>query len=78
MTRGKAIAIAAAILVLAALHQDVWLWKNATLVFGFMPIGLAYHVGFAILVSLFMWALVKFAWPEEIERTESLPKKGDE
>jgi hypothetical protein len=71
----KAIVIAAAVIVLAVLHQDFWLWKNATLVFGFLPIGLAYHVGYAILIAFFMWGMVAFAWPEEIERTESFEKE---
>jgi hypothetical protein len=31
------------------LHQDSWNWKDKTLVFGFLPIGLAYHAGFTIL-----------------------------
>ena len=33
-----------AILVLALIHQDFWLWDDGTLLFGFLPIGLAYHV----------------------------------
>ena len=38
----------AALLVAAlyALHQDIWFWREARpLVFGFLPIGLFYHVG---------------------------------
>ncbi len=41
-----------ALLVLAtftlyALHQDVWFWRQARpLVFGFLPIGLVYHVAY--------------------------------
>ena len=58
----------ALIVMLAVLHQDVWLWSNDDLVFGFMPIGLAYHAGFSI-VAACLWALmVKFAWPTELER----------
>jgi hypothetical protein len=37
---GLALAIAA----VYALHQDLWAWRAARpLVFGFLPIGLAYH-----------------------------------
>ncbi len=54
-------------IVLAVLHQDVWNWDNADLVFGFMPIGLAYHAGYSIVAATF-WAIVmKFAWPTRLE-----------
>jgi hypothetical protein len=54
-------------IVLAILHQDVWNWDNADLVFGFMPIGLAYHAGYSIVAASF-WAIVmKFAWPTRLE-----------
>ena len=40
----RAFALAAAIAVLYALHQDVWFWRTARpLLFGFLPVGLAYH-----------------------------------
>lgn len=55
------------IVVMVALHHDIWNWTNKTLVFGFLPIGLAYHIFYAILASLTMAFLVKFAWPSEIE-----------
>jgi len=55
-----------------ALHQDFWNWKKAEpLVFGFLPIGLAYHAGFSILAAITMAILVKFAWPAHLETTES-------
>lgn len=54
-------------LLLAALHQDLWNWDDARLVFGFLPVGLAYHAGYSIAVAVF-WALVmKFAWPDHLE-----------
>ena len=40
--------LGAAVLVMAILHQDVWFWDDRSLVFGFLPIGLAYHVAFSI------------------------------
>ena len=49
------------------LHQDFWFWDDATLVFGFMPIGLFYHAMFS-LAAAGVWVLaVKFAWPTHIE-----------
>jgi hypothetical protein len=59
--------VALVVLAVALLHQDFWLWTNKTLVFGFLPIGLAYHIGFSFLASLTMWMLVRFAWPSHLE-----------
>ena len=53
--------------ILAILHQDFWNWGNGNLVFGFMPVTLAYHAGYSLVAALF-WALViKFAWPTALE-----------
>ena len=50
------------------LHQDFWNWKTADpLVFGFLPIGLAYQAGYSILAAILMALLVKFAWPSDLE-----------
>jgi hypothetical protein len=53
--------------VLAALHHDCWNWDRNTLVFGFLPVGLAYHAGYSLVAAAF-WALVfRFAWPSRLE-----------
>ena len=53
------------------LHQDFWNWKKAgPLIFGFLPVGLAYHAGYSILAAIMMAVLVKFAWPEHLETSE--------
>lgn len=58
-----------AVIVVYVLHQDFWFWRTARpLVFGFVPIGLFYHAGFAVLASLLMWLLVKHAWPSHLEQ----------
>lgn len=49
------------------LHQDVWFWDDRTLVFGFMPIGLAYHALFSIAAALLWASAIKWAWPSDIE-----------
>lgn len=52
---------------LFVLHQDFWWWDNATLVMGFMPIGLLYHAAFSLAAGL-LWLLAnKLAWPEHVE-----------
>jgi uncharacterized protein DUF3311 len=56
------------------LHQDNWNWKKSEpLVFGFLPVGLAYHVGYSILAAVTMAILVKFAWPKHLESIEEKP-----
>jgi hypothetical protein len=55
------------VIALTVLHQDFWFWGDTGLVFGFLPVGLAYHIAFS-LAAAGVWALaVRFAWPEEIE-----------
>lgn len=57
------------ILLLYGLHQDLWFWRQARpLVFGFLPIGLAYHGAYCLAVSLLMWALTRYAWPSHLEK----------
>ncbi len=55
--------IAGLVLLLLILHQDTWFWTDDTLIFGFMPIGMFWHVCISIAASL-TWALAtKIAWP---------------
>ena len=55
------------VIVVYILHQDFWLWSDRSLVLGFLPIGLAYHAGYAVLAACMMAVLVKCAWPTELE-----------
>ena len=64
--------MAAFVIVIVAalyvLHQDVWFWREARpLVFGFLPIGLAYHAAYTIACSALLWLLVRWYWPEHLE-----------
>ncbi|MHC4400442.1 MAG: DUF3311 domain-containing protein [Planctomycetota bacterium] len=66
------------LIVLMVLHHDWWFWDDGRLVFGFLPVGLAYHA----LVSLAaggLWALAVFViWPELFEgEPESVPEKAE-
>ncbi len=68
-----------AVAVVYVLHQDFWFWRTARpLVFGFVPIGLFYHAGFAVLASLLMWLLVRHAWPSHLEREIESPTSARE
>ena len=55
------------VIALYVLHQDFWFWRDGTLVFGVMPIGLFDHAMYCLAASALMWALVKFAWPQGLE-----------
>jgi hypothetical protein len=57
-----------AIVILYVLHQDIWFWRTARpLVFGFLPIGLAWHAAYCLAVALLMWWLTRVAWPAHLE-----------
>lgn len=64
-------ALALLVVVLYALHQDVWFWRQARpLVFGFLPIGLFYHACFSVAASLTLALLVRYAWPSHLDPDE--------
>ncbi|HYG36241.1 MAG TPA: DUF3311 domain-containing protein [Clostridia bacterium] len=72
MKASKKILLTALIAIVYVLHQDFWNWRKAEpLVFGFLPIGLAYHAGYSILAAITMAVLVKFAWPKHLENVTS-------
>jgi hypothetical protein len=57
----------AAAVVLAVLHHDFWWWDNRTLVWGILPVGLAYHALFSVAAAA-LWAMAcRWAWPDHIE-----------
>lgn len=57
----------ALVIVLAILHQDFWLWDNQSLLLGFLPIGLGYHMLFSLLAGGLWLLALKIAWPVELE-----------
>lgn len=60
--------LALALLAFFALHQDVWFWRDARpLVFGILPVGLAYHAAYTLAVSVLMAVLVRRHWPSHLE-----------
>lgn len=56
------------IVALLILHQDFWWWDDIEpLVLGFVPIGLAYHIGVSIAAAM-LWALaVHYCWPKDVD-----------
>jgi hypothetical protein len=65
------------LILLFFLHQDSWLKNDGTLVLGFLPATLAYHMGF-VFAAAFGWLLViKFAWPEGLDGEPDSKNTGD-
>ncbi len=66
------------IVVLAIAHQDFWWWDDSdTLVFGVLPVGLAYHAGISVMAAI-LWALaVRFCWPAYLDDVESESHEND-
>lgn len=63
MARLVAVLLVAA---LYALHQDVWWWREARpLVFGILPVGLAYHAAYTLATAGVLWLLVRYCWREQ-------------
>ena len=60
------------LIALAVLHQDFWWWDaHEPLVFGFVPIGLAYHAGVSVAAGV-LWALaVRYCWPRDVDALEN-------
>jgi hypothetical protein len=59
--------LTAVVFAVFLLHQDTWFWTDKTLVFGVLPMGLAYHAAYSVLASLTLALLVRFAWPSHLE-----------
>ena len=65
-----------AFVVMFMLHQDVWWWTDDTLVFGFLPISMAYHIFFSFVTAAFWWAATKWAWPAKLESWADAGSEG--
>ena len=56
------------VLILYVMHQDLWFWRTAEpIVFGILPIGLAYHVGYVLVTAALLGWLVRTAWPSHLD-----------
>ena len=64
--KGKGLIVAAVVLAIA--HHDFWFWNSKALVFGFMPVGLAYHVAYTLAAAALLAFAVKYAWPANAEK----------
>ena len=57
------------LVVVYLLHNDLWLWEADGRVL-WLPIGLAYHVSYCLLVVAWMAMLVKWAWPAGVDEVD--------
>ncbi|MCH2208163.1 MAG: DUF3311 domain-containing protein [Lentisphaerales bacterium] len=55
------------VVLLMVLHHDFWLWDDKTLVFGFLPSGLAWHAGYSVVAATFWILVMNFAGPHASE-----------
>lgn len=64
---------------LIILHQDVWLWGNRTLVWGWMPITLLWQVGISVSASIVWYLATIFAWPTHLieETNQEVEAEGE-
>jgi Na+/melibiose symporter-like transporter len=53
------------VIVLIILRQDLWFWNDPSLVFGILPIGLAWQVGISIAAAILWMVAAKIAWPTD-------------
>ena len=53
------------LLLLYLLHNDLWLWHEASLIAG-LAVGLVYHIVYCFAVVVVMALLIKFAWPDDV------------
>ena len=72
--------IAALIALLIVLHQDFWNWHTyEPLVLGFIPVGLAWHVGISLAAGVVGFLAVRYCWPEGLDPAaadDPAPRKG--
>ena len=61
------------VLLLVVLHQDIWMWDNDGLAFGFLPVTLLYHAGISVAASAVWLLAVRFAWPVEEDESPAVP-----
>lgn len=72
MMRSKRTLILGLFVVLFILHQDFWWRDDPSLVSGILPVSLAYHVIWTLLVAFGWWLVARFCWPQELDEKPPL------
>ena len=65
-------------LVITALHFDLWNWDSTSVVFGFMPTGLAWQAGISLAAAAGWALMMRVAWPTRVEDWASQPSGLDD
>lgn len=65
--RSGPLVIAVLAVLLLILQQDYWFWSNKTLVLGFLPMGLFWHICISIAATLTWYLATQIAWPRETQ-----------
>jgi hypothetical protein len=65
--------ILAFFVLLFVLHQDFWWRSDPSLVFGILPVSLAYHVVWTLLIAAGWFLVTKFCWPHELDEPGPRP-----
>jgi hypothetical protein len=55
------------LLVLVALHHDFWFWDDPSLVGGWLPVGLVWHLALSAAAVAFWAFAAKAVWPRDLE-----------
>ncbi|MFQ5743102.1 MAG: hypothetical protein ACE5HV_05880 [Acidobacteriota bacterium] len=66
----------AALPIAYLLHNDLWWWYDPRLTLG-LPVGLTYHIGFNIVISILMLLLVRCAWPSHLRHPGDSEEKEE-
>lgn len=66
------------IFLLIVLHQDNWLWDDPRLAWGFLPVGLLYHVVLSLAAAAAWYLATVFCWPRELESSAAAPDRGEQ
>jgi hypothetical protein len=64
------------VVLLIILHQDNWFWTDSTLVLGFLPVTLLYHMCISLAAAVTWLLAVRFAWPTELNTADTPTEKG--
>jgi len=63
------------VLLLVVLHQDEFFWESTYLVGGFLPVGMAWHIGISLASAVVWYLATRYAWPVD-DSPESTSEKG--
>ncbi len=54
------------VVLMIVIHQGVWFGEDASLVAGFLPWGLFYHISVSFFMALSWWKITQRVWPTDL------------